>query len=372
MRILYITRKFPPSIGGMQTQSYEFYNALRTREEVCLVCWRKSQKFLPIFLIIAMSRSLYYNLRYNIDIIQVGDLALSPLGLVLKMIFHKPVLAMSHGKDTYFSNALYQYFVPRLAKRLNGIICVSSFLRRELLSKGLQSSKLFVMPNGINPSDYVEVYDSQRIKRKIGFRYGISLDNIRIILSVSRLVKKKGILNFVKNILPGIMKDIPNAALLLVGEDAVKEAKEEKALIIRAAKESNLSNKIFFLGSIRERDLLNQIYSISDVFIMPNIQTTGDIEGFGIVALEASMNKIPVVAFDVGGISEAIRAGRNGILVEEGNNEEFARAVKELLVDEGKRSDLGKKARSFVAEDYNWDRIINRYIAIWGEMKKMT
>jgi phosphatidyl-myo-inositol dimannoside synthase len=78
MNILYTTRKFPPSIGGMQTQAYEFYNALKEREQVYLIAWGRSQKYLPAFVVKAMFQAAYYCFKHNIDLIRMGDLALSP------------------------------------------------------------------------------------------------------------------------------------------------------------------------------------------------------------------------------------------------------------------------------------------------------
>jgi hypothetical protein len=72
MNILYITRKFPPSIGGMQTQSYEFYNALRGRERVFLIAWGYSQKYLPVFAVTALFKAIYHCLKHNINLIQMG------------------------------------------------------------------------------------------------------------------------------------------------------------------------------------------------------------------------------------------------------------------------------------------------------------
>lgn len=370
MKILYITRKFPPSIGGMQRQSYEFYHALRKKEQVYLIAWRHSQKFLPLFLLIAFLKGLCYLWKYKIDLIQVGDLALVPLGFLFKLLSGNKVFSMSHGKDTYFNNTLYQYFMIKFAKKLDGIMCVSNFLRRSLLSKGLNPERVFVINNGINPFDYIGIYDRKIIKADIGFKYNIDLSNKEVILSVSRLVKKKGISKFVKNIFLNIVESVPNVVLLLVGKDTGKETKKEKADIINFEKVNNLKKRTFFLGNIKNRELLRQIYSISDMLIMPNIAIEGDSEGFGIVALEASMNKVPVVAFDVDGVSDAVKNGENGLLIKEGDNEGFAEAVKGLFENEKRRTELGARARKFVQQNYDWDILIDKYIEVLKKVQR--
>ncbi len=364
MRILYITRKFPPSIGGMQRQSYEFYNALKEKEEVFLVSWGHSQKFLPFFLAIAAVKGAYHILRHKADVVQVGDMVLAPLGFMFKLFFRRTVFAMSHGKDTYFNNALYQYCIPGFAKRLDGIICVSDFLKQVLVSRGLDPGKLFVVNNGMNAADYTEIRDKIAAVNEIELKYGIDLENKKIILSVSRLVKRKGLSHFVKNIFPHIVKGVPDAVLLLAGEDAGRETRKEKDAITEIAKRLNIDNRVFFLGNIRDRGLLGRIYSISDVLIMPNIVVKGESEGFGIVALEASVSRVPVIAFSVGGIPDAVKNGENGILVKKGDNDGFAQAVERILIDEKTRMDLGNKAREFVKKNYDWNVLMNRYVEI--------
>ena len=109
------------------------------------------------------------------------------------------------------------------------------------------------------------------------------------------------------------------------------------------------------------KDLLGTIYKAADLFIMPNQHIEGDFEGFGIVALEASLNKTPVIAFGVDGITDAVINYENGILIEENKDSKFIDVVIDLLRDDDKRMRLGDRAREFVAAKYNWD-IINTQI----------
>ena len=365
MKILYITRKFPPSIGGMQTQSYEFYSALKKREQVWLIAWEYSQKLLPLFIIIAVIKSTYYILKYNIDIVQVGDLVLSPVGLFLKRVFNKKVLAMAHGKDVVFDNIIYRYAVINLAKKLDAVICVSNSLKQKLVSRGINSKKLLVNYNGINISFCNELLDKNNSIKCLEIKFKIKLKDKKILLAVSRLIKKKGLKGFVQNIFPEIIKNNPNIILLLVGDAESKEARKEKNGIIDFINNHKLKERVIFLGKINDRKiLLRQIYSIADVYIMPNQHSSGDFEGFGIVALEASINQVPVVAFDVDGISDAVKNGENGVLVKEGDNKGFTQAVSELFRNEKRRVELGRKARMFVEKNYNWDVVIDRYIKI--------
>ena len=370
MKILYITRKYPPSIGGMQTHSYEFYNALREKEEVYLISWDRSQRLLLFFLIIATFKGTYYILKYNVDVIQVGDLALSPIGLLFKRIFDKKVLTMAHGKDTSFNNFIYRHIVFKSVKKLDGIICISNFLKQRLSLKGIKPDKLFTNPYGIDCSIYKELFNKDASKKQIGLKYKIDLKGKKVLLSVSRFVKKKGIANFVKNMLPEIKKSNPDMILLLVGKAESREAKREQSSIIAMMEQYGLKENILFLGNVYDRKVfLRQIYSSADIFIMPNQHIEGDYEGFGLTTLEASMNEVPVVAFSINGIPSAVKNGENGILIREGDNEGFTRAVQQLLNNENERAELGKRAKNFVSRNYNWTVTINKYIEILKQAK---
>jgi phosphatidyl-myo-inositol dimannoside synthase len=372
MNILYITRKYPPSIGGMQTQSYEFHQALKKQANVRIIAWGGRNIFLPLFVISALIRGCYFLIRHKIDIIQVGDLVLSPVALLLKMLFRKPALTMAHGRDTAMNTVVYRKIVFGSSRQLDGIICVSTCLKEMLLKKGMPEKLLFVNPNGICVSASTKLQDKEICVKEVEARCGINLKGKKILLSVSRLVRKKGIAKFVRNILPGIVAEIPETVLVLVGNPTSQEAKQEKAEIQRVKVEKRLEQNVIFIGGIAYEDkLLSQIYRASDIFVMPNRYITSDCEGFGIVTLEASKNEVPVVAFAVDGITEAVKNKCNGVLIKGNDNAGFTKAVVTLLHDEKKRVALGKNAREFVNCTFDWGVITDRYLKILSEVLKM-
>jgi phosphatidylinositol alpha-1,6-mannosyltransferase len=349
----------------MEQQSYEFFHALKKIHEVYLISWSHGLPLLPLFFMKAVVLGSYYCLKNRIDIVQMGDLSLSPLAVLFKYLFRKKTLAMSHGKDAFFKNVLYSTTVISVAKKLDGIVCVSPFLKQHLVTRGFIDGRLFAIPNGINVALYEHVLGREKSRHDIEKTYGINVRSRKIILSVSRLVKKKGLSNFIGNILPVIVRSIPNTLLLIVGESRKKEAKEEKSKILHAIEKHSLQKHIYFCGEVTDRTvLLRQLYTISDVFIMPNQHIEGDCEGFGIVALEAAMHELPVVAFRVDGIPAAVKDGENGRLLPEGNNLGFAQTIIRLLRNERGRRTLGRHARSFVLRHYSWERITETYSGV--------
>ena len=354
----------------MQTQSYEFCNSLKKKEEVYLIAWGHSQKFLPFFLLTALLKGSYYLLRYDINVVQLGDLVLSPLGVIFKSVFGKKVLAMAHGKDVAFRSRIYRRVVFNAAKRLDGVVCVSGFLRSRLIGEGFGAERLFVNPNGIDFGKYEVLPGRDASVAWMKENFGVDLGGKKVILSVSRLVRKIGMALFVRNIFPGVVRECPGAVLLLAGDAESREAASEKADMLAFARENGIEGNLFFLGNITDRDVaLKRIYSASHVYVMPNRRVAGDFEGFGIVALEASANAVPVVAFDVDGISEAVKDGENGVLIKDNDDAGFAEAVKMLVSDEGRSADMGRCAREFVRVTYDWPVIVGRYMDILDKLK---
>ena len=357
MSILYITRKFPPSIGGMQTQSKEFYDTISGRNRVFLIAWGHSQFFLPFFMIYAFLRAAIILSTKEVEIIQLGDMVLSPLGLVLKILFKKPVLTVSHGRDSVFSSLFYDHFTLGSAKRLDRVICVSCSNMKTLAVRGIPEGKLRVIPNGI----IVVNADNDNLNKEYCFnliekRFGIKLRGKNNILSVSRLVPKKGIREFVEDVLPLISKKVDNVCFLVAGNGC------EKDKIRQAVNRLNLKDKVYILGNVEHGSTTYKaLFAVSDVFVMPNVRVNNDAEGFGVVALEAALNKTPLVAYDVDGISEAVQNKENGVLIKEKETKLFSDAVCSFLKDNALRQDFANRAKEYVVKKFCWGRIISMY-----------
>ncbi len=121
-----------------------------------------------------------------------------------------------------------------------------------------------------------------------------------------------------------------------------------------------MSNFVF-LGNIKE-NALPDIYSNADVFVLPSIQ-----EGQGIVLLEAQACGKPVVAFDIGGINEAVCNGETGLLVKRGDIDALADALTALLSDRSLRNRLGINGRKFVSENFTWDKCAAGMLNVYRE-----
>jgi phosphatidylinositol alpha-1,6-mannosyltransferase len=168
------------------------------------------------------------------------------------------------------------------------------------------------------------------------------------------LIPRKG-LSFLVEAAKRIVKENAETKFLIVGEGS------QKNQLIVSLESANLSGNFKFLGNLKEQDL-SAVYNCADVFVLPSIQ-----EGQGIVLLEAQACGKPVVAFNLGGINEAVRNGETGLLVKRGSVEELADALLRLLSDKPLREKMGANGRGFVTENFTWDICAQKMLKVYRE-----
>jgi glycosyltransferase involved in cell wall biosynthesis len=359
INILFVTRKFPPSVGGMQKVAFDLYKSLSEISHVELISYGGPQILLPFVLIYLSVRSFFVLLFENIDVIYLQDGLLSPLGCILK-IFGKPTVVTVHGLDITYQNAIYKTIIPKCMKRLDKIICISEATKNECLKRGIPEGKIEIIPNGINPDEYYSPAISKKdLKNKIRAEKDIkidSLENKNLLLTVGRLVERKGVHWFVDNVMPGLVEEDSDIIYLVAGAGPYRN-------IIREYIEMhNLHRNVFLLGRV-SNELLKYLYNASDIMVMPNISVEGDMEGFGIVALEASSCGTPVVASDLEGIRDAIKNERNGILVIPEDYMKFKFEIYEILSNKNLKEKMENRARKLITDTFRQDIIASHYLA---------
>lgn len=350
--ILYITRKYPPSIGGMQRFNRKLVKHLRTRTDFLLLSWGRSQRLMPFFLIYAVFTTLTLGLRKKIDLIYLADGMMSPLGVLFKKLLFVPVVVSIHGRDIAFNFPGYLTVVSWSLRRMDRLICVSEQLKKECLKRGVKEKNITVIPNGVEVDDFAWTADIPPDKY-----LGIEAQNKTVLITVGRLVPKKGVDRFVRDILPAIVREAPDVLYLVVGDGPLR--KNIEALV----KEKGLEDHVRLMGDIpMEDERLKAAYNCAAIFVMPNVEVRGDIEGFGIVALEGGAASLAVVASRLQGIQEAITEGQNGILLPWDDAGAHIKTLLELIKDPERTKRLGESARRFVRQHYGWDKIAGRYL----------
>jgi len=359
--ILFITRKHPPSVGGMQKLSQSLTKEVGKLTPTSTIYWGGSTLFVPFFIVYAFLRAIFTVPRSNhVKLIHLSDALLTPLGLALRTLLRVPVVVTVHGLDVTYSNRLYQWLIPRCLRRMDKIICVSSYTRHQCIKRGVPPNLCVVIPNGVNMLEFGDQYTQQGM-RNIQHMAGKMLRGRKVLLTVGRLIERKGVVHFLTEVMPRMLAQRQDFCYLIVGEGPQRELIETRITSL------HLENHVALLGRVDD-DTLRAAYHLTDLFIMPNIPVQNDIEGFGLVALEAAAAGRYVVASRLDGIPEAIVPGQNGILLDPLDSEAFANTILELLGDEGKAAQLGRQAREFVRSRYSWDIVARRYQEVFMQV----
>ena len=185
----------------------------------------------------------------------------------------------------------------------------------------------------------------------------------KILLSVGRLVERKGLAWFIQNVLPSVVKKEPNTLLLISGVGPMRESIEQ------AIDDYGLSGFVHLLGRTSD-DMLKDLYNAADCFVMPNISVNGDMEGFGRVLIEAALCQVPVIASGIEGIVDAIHDGKNGMLVPASNPEAHSTAIELILDDATKATQFGKAARIYSLKTFSWPVIAAVYNSYYDQLTK--
>jgi len=232
------------------------------------------------------------------------------------------------------------------------IVCISEYTRQQCMKLGVPADLCRVIGAGVEVEGVVSV--PRQSPGGLGSLLGGNLAGKKVLLSVGRLVKRKGILDFITFVLPSLFERCPQMHYLIVGQGP------ERSAIQRRLRELRLEEKVSLLGQVDDATL-REIYLASDLFIMPNIPVEGDAEGFGVVALEASAAGLCVVASKVDGIPDAVSEGKNGFLLEPDDRDAYTEVISSLLRNDGLRVRLGERAREYVRTAHSWDDMVARY-----------
>ncbi|GAB5407990.1 MAG: glycosyltransferase family 4 protein [Balneolaceae bacterium] len=288
--------------------------------------------------------------EFKPDVILFSSMVTASLAKLTRSRIDVPMVTINHGQDVKMPIGMYQKFVPKIFEALDGVISVSRATRNECIKRGMDPDKGIALPNGFDMSDFEEVPDNTKSIEAIEHAFSISLKGKKLLLTVGRQVKRKGHEWFITKVLPKIKSEV---VYLAIGDGP--EHEQLKDLLSR----SSDKDKVILAGK-QPDTLLKQAYSASDIFIMPNIPVSGDMEGFGIVLLEANLAGTPAVASDLEGIKDVVEDGENGFKIPVYEAESFAKKVDEVLTNGLLK--LGKNSRSFVEENFAWNKVAEQYI----------
>jgi glycosyltransferase involved in cell wall biosynthesis len=348
MKILFIARTYAPFVGGMEKFANDFYTNLQEFSDIKLLANHHGKRKIIHFFFKALVY-LIFNAS-SFEIIHFNDAVLAPLIWVVKTFSNAKVTFTVHGLDIVYTKFGYQRLIVPFLRKADKIFPVSEYTKRQCLERGISEDKLFVIPNGLVFSEIKKC--STLGKQSLSFKYyGHNEGNQTILLSLGRLIKRKGHTWFIEN----VFVKLPDSFIYLIAGNG-----REFDNIAETIRRHKLDKRVRLLGFVSEQEKAC-LFEMADLFIMPNISDQNDQEGFGIVLLEAGSYSLPTVASKIEGITDAIIDGVTGILINEKDTEGFVNAI------------LNSEINASIIPDelyakYNWQKIGQTYYQEFREI----
>ena len=274
--------------------------------------------------------------------------AAAPLGLLsagMKRAGVVRTVALTHGHEVWWAKVFpFNLLLRRIGSTVDVLTYLGEFTR-SAISKGLtakaQASMVKIAP-GIDVEHFIPT-DATVL------RNSLELSDKKVIVSVGRLVHRKG-QDYLIEAMPEILKSIPQAHLLLVGEGPYREHLQT------LVKKHNLEASVTFIGRIQYKDLPSYI-CVGDIFAMPSrSRLMGlEVEGLGIVYLEASSCGLPVLAGDSGGAPDALVQNETGLVVNGTDDQQIATAAIKLLTNIELSKKMGLAGRQWIIDNWRWE-----------------
>jgi glycosyltransferase involved in cell wall biosynthesis len=270
-----------------------------------------------------------------------------PVGFSSMLLSNKykiPFVVTIHGQDFQYTikkNSACRNNVKKVLEKANKIITVSNKLKNIIEDKKILD-KTVVINNGINPEEYIN-------------NENVELKGDKIILSVSSLIKTKGIdLNI--RAMDILIKKYPYIKYYIIGDG------EEDRNLKKLVNELSLEENVVFLGKLPHSEVIKYMPKC-DIFSLPSWQ-----EGFGIVYIEAMTNGVPVIGVKGQGIEDVIVDKKNGFLVDPHSVEELVKIIEYILINKEKAKYIGEDGRRTVLNEYTWLRNAQKTINIYKEV----
>ncbi len=329
-----ITLDYPPDQGGVARYLGNLVlvsqGGINVIHDELRFFRRRWPKWWPL---VGLCRSV---VRTNRSIILVSHvLPVGTAALISKMFGGPEYAVIFHGLDIRLAHSVWKKFLlRRICRRAKALIANSQATKHDLL-KLAPKVRISVITPGVEEKNLLS-------KKEARNRLGLNQDK-KIVLSVGRLVRRKGFDMSLKAMAEIQKKHEVDYVILGHGSDLEK--------LERIAAENKTKVRWLLNAGDEEKWLW---YFAADVFLLPVRDEDCDVEGFGIVYLEAGMAGVPSIAGQSGGASEAVRHERTGLLVNPNSSKEIVEAIDVLLSDDVKRETLGKQARDRVLKEFQW------------------
>lgn len=374
MRLVYVSHSFAPkgaplsNVGGMQRVAMELHVALSSRDDVTLrtMALRSSWRWVHVravpFLTSVGARLAWVAKRFRADAVLFTSMTTAlPLLVAGRTLRSSGVLvaAIAHGLDVTDTNPAYQTALRRIVPHLDLVMPVSRATGVELSALGIPDDRIRVVHNAVDVDRFSGVGPRGAGEALRIADAALSPDAF-LLVAVGRQVKRKGFSWFIEQVVPKLPA---HAHLWLAGDGP------ERGAIERAIADKGLGARVRCLGKISEADLV-ALYRRADLFVMPNVPVPGDMEGFGIVMLEAGACGVPTLAANLEGIRDVVKDGVNGWLCPSGDASAFAERIQALVASSEELSSARQRTANYVSSTFRWEHAAERYVIAIGRLTR--
>jgi len=367
-----VTRNFPPLTGGMERLNHQVYHALSHQYKVS-ICGPEgaggfAEKDTPIaesplsplsrYLLHVQWQALRMSWRVRPEIVYSGSGLTAPAALMAGKVVGAKTICFLHGLDIVASHAVYRHIFLPAIRRFDRILVNSQHTANLAQQAGIKIEKISI----VHPGTELPEWD-ERENARLRFKEKFGLENRQLLLSAGRLTQRKGVAEFIRHVLPGIANRFPRIMLLVIGEEPKNALRHIQGVtddIKKAIRETGLDDHVILLGRVDEK-CLSDAYFACDIMIFPALELPGDVEGFGMVAIEAAAHGLPTLGFAVGGIPDAVAEGISGCLLPFG---EYASLSEQIIgkLEAGIANSWSRQCREH-AEKFEWKIFRQRFLA---------
>lgn len=370
MRIFLITADFPPLQGGISRVLGEFYKAMPAGHMTVFAPrlagiqdepyvkrlvypLSKAGRFVKFFLFFHwIGVILWEVIKKKPHALILGSvMPLGPVGFVIKLLTGVPYYTMAYGGEipvgSMFSN-IRKSICKSVFESGRGVFCISRFTHNRVKALAPEAQTT-VIPLGVDSREFSPGEKNEALREHY------AIEGHYVLLCLGRLVQRKGV-DTALRVLAQLLKKNIKVKLLIIGEG--RERKKLEALAL----ELGVGHAAVFCGEIPEY-ALHRYYRLADLFLFLPREEDDDVEGFGLVALEASSSGVPVIAAKSGGVPDAVKSAETGFLVQPDNIPEIVLTIEKIRQDPEMANQLKAGGRAF-AESRPWSLMVSAILQI--------
>ena len=360
---------YPPNVGGISHFMSSMVSALGPNRVCCLtgvraqgdqqadrptaglyrrpLAFAKPKYVQAVGWVAAMAEIM---VRERPQAVQLATVYEGHFGLWMQKWMQRPYVIYAHGNEILDAMQADWDGHRRAIRSADCVLANSRFTAGLVRQAGVERERIEIVHPGCDVTRFQPASVSNEFRKTI---LGVHAQG-KVILSVGRLVARKG-QDLMIQALPQVLKGIPDACYLIVGSGPAKPMLDQLVISL------GLQNNVLFLENVGAAELPS-IYGLCDVFVMPSRADLDacDVEGFGMVYLEANACGKPVVAGRSGGVADAVVDGETGLLIQPDSPEMLAEAVCRLLARKEDAERMGKQGRERAIREFSWNAIADR------------